>query len=366
MDICIIPGMGPTCEAIAHYVHGGVTVFFLTWSFLLYEQRKQSNMMYMLFLNMLYFAFCNVKDLIFLVDGFWEDMFYSGISITIDLLYVPIMANFFIEVVSPGWVNLRRVLVPVVAQSMFIPLFIIFPSETMLKVALTAAYSGGVIAMILVCFLAVRHRKFIRENYSYTEHIDVSWTIRCGALLFICLTLYILAFSEETWLSGAVFQLICVGTWIYLYMLSRRHRVVDVPSYVFQFPWVKNAHAEKEADHYPKEAYDKLALRLESCMMQERMFLDPTLTLQDMASRIGTNRTYLSEYLNNILHKSFYEYINEWRVKEACRIMDDASGRRMTMQEVAEMSGFNSGSTFNRSFARVIGMTPSAYARKRG
>ncbi|MBQ6688825.1 MAG: helix-turn-helix transcriptional regulator [Bacteroidales bacterium] len=85
-----------------------------------------------------------------------------------------------------------------------------------------------------------------------------------------------------------------------------------------------------------------------------------------MASFVGTNRTYLSEYLNDSIGVTFYEYINEWRVKEACRIMDDASEKRRTMLEVAEMSGFNSGSTFNRSFSKVMGMTPSAYARKRG
>lgn len=97
--------MGPTWEAVAHFVHGGVTVFFIVWSWLLWPLRKQSNMMFMLFLNMLYFAFCNVKDLIFLVDGYWKSLYWSRVSVTIDLLYVPIVFNFFIEVVSPGWVK---------------------------------------------------------------------------------------------------------------------------------------------------------------------------------------------------------------------------------------------------------------------
>ena len=95
-------GMGPTYEAIAHFVHGGVTVFFVTWTWLLWPMRKQSNMMYMLFFNMLYFAFCNIKDIVLLFDGLWFDPYLSGLSVTIDLLYLPIMANFFLEVVNPG------------------------------------------------------------------------------------------------------------------------------------------------------------------------------------------------------------------------------------------------------------------------
>ena len=41
--------MGPTAESIAHFVHGVVTAYFLTWTIFIWNLRKQSNMMYMLF-----------------------------------------------------------------------------------------------------------------------------------------------------------------------------------------------------------------------------------------------------------------------------------------------------------------------------
>ena len=359
--------MGPTAEAIAHFVHGGVTVFFITWAWLLWPLRKQSNMMYMLFLNMVYWGFCNVKDLVFLVDGYWECLFWSGISVTIDLLYVPIVSNFFIEVVSPGWVNKRRVLVPMAVQAIFIPLFMIFPTEAVYNLALYFAYGGGIIALILVCFLTVRHRRFIHDNYSYTEHIDASWASACVAMLFVCMTLYVIAFANETWISGAVFQLICVGTWLCLYTLSRRHSVVEVPPLtVFSFPWVKKENVAVEEEP-SSDVYDSIADRLEACMNTEKLYLNPKLTLQDLSVAICTNRTYLSDYLNHVLNTTFYEYVNDLRVKTACGIMDSmtSEGRR-SMQEVAEMSGFNSISTFNRAFLRKVGMTPGEYARKRG
>lgn len=358
-------GMGPTYEALAHFVHGGVTVFFLIWSWLLWPLRKQNNMMYMLFLNMLYIAFCNVKDLVFLVDGYWENLFLSGISVTIDLLYVPIVSNFFIEVVSPGWVNKRRVLVPMAVQAIFIPLFILFPTETVYNTALGFAYAGVVIAVVMVCFLMVRHRKFLRENYSYTERIDASWAIKCVALLFVCTTLYVIAFANETWLSGAVFQLMCVGTWLYLYSSSRRHQVVDLPELtVFAFPIVKNDDVSAVEDPV-SDVYSAIAIRLEECMKEGKMYLNPKLSLQDVATEIGTNRTYLSDYLNHVLKMTFYEYVNDLRVDEACEIIDSMTYRdRSSMQEIAEMSGFNSISTFNRAFVRKKGMTPGMYSKR--
>lgn len=357
-------GMGPTAEAFAHFVHGGVTVFFIVWTWLIWPLRKQSNMMYMLLLNMAYFAFCNVKDLIFLVDGYWESLYWSGISVTIDLLYVPIVSHFFIEVVSPGWVNRRRLLVSIAVQAVFVPLFIIFPTESIYNIALFTAYGSGVVAFVFVCILMVRHRRFIRDNYSYTEHIDATWTINCVMLMFLCMTLYVIAFANETWLSGAVFQLMCVGAWLYLYALSRRHRIVEVTSPVFVFPWVKNQAEATDPEPVSSDVYVTIAAHLEDCMKVKKLYLNPKLTLQDVATEIGTNRTYLSNYLNAALQKTFYEYVNEFRITEACGLMDSMGDERKSMQEIAGASGFNSISTFNRAFVKKTGMTPGEYSRR--
>lgn len=97
-------------------------------------------------------------------------------------------------------------------------------------------------------------------------------------------------------------------------------------------------------------------------METERMFLNPKLTLIEVAGAIGTNRTYLSEYLNNILHTSFYEYVNSFRIKEACFLL--TSGKRKNLSEIAELSGFNSLSTFNRAFVKNTGETPTRYIKK--
>lgn len=357
-------GMGPTSEAIAHFVHGGVTVFFLAWAYMIWPLRKQNKMMNMLFVNMLCLGFCNVKDMIFLADGYWESFFWSGVSVTMDLLYIPIVSNFFLEIVSPGWSNPRRILVPVALQAIFVPLFIIWPTRIVYNIAMLFAYSGGFIAFILVCVLLVKHRKYIRDNYSYTEHIDVTWAVSCVILLFICTTLYVIIFFEDTWLSGAFFQLICVGSWMYLYGLAIRHSVVETPPVqVFDFPWVRAEEVVEE--HTANDTIAAIASNLDSCMADDKLYLNQKLTLQDVAVAIGTNRTYLSEYLNNVLQKTFYEYVNELRIKEACDLIDaQDEENRKSMLEIAELSGFNSISTFNRSFAKIVGMTPSQYAAK--
>ena len=105
-----------------------------------------------------------------------------------------------------------------------------------------------------------------------------------------------------------------------------------------------------------------LASRLALCMEQKKMFLDPTLAMRDVALAIGTNMTYLSLYLNRNQGVTFYDYVNRFRVEEACRIIESMSETgRINMTQVARQSGFNSVSSFNRYFKKVKGNTPKAY-----
>ena len=105
--------------------------------------------------------------------------------------------------------------------------------------------------------------------------------------------------------------------------------------------------------------YSLLEKKLQQCMMKERLYLNPTLRITDVATAIGTNRTYLSDYLNKKLCITFPEYVNHYRVLEACDIL--VGENNILLEEVAEQSGFNSLSTFHRSFMKVMKITPLQY-----
>ena len=56
------------------------------------------------------------------------------------------------------------------------------------------------------------------------------------------------------------------------------------------------------------------AQHLEKVFVEDEIFLNPTLNINDLAQALHTNRTYISNYLNQQLDTSFYEYVNGWRV----------------------------------------------------
>ena len=93
---------------------------------------------------------------------------------------------------------------------------------------------------------------------------------------------------------------------------------------------------------------------------------DNTLTLQKLAKHLGTNRQYLSNYINQEKHETFYDYINDFRLAEAKALLDGkGTENQHSLEDIAMMSGFNSYSTFLRSFKKKYGKTPSQYLADR-
>ena len=103
--------------------------------------------------------------------------------------------------------------------------------------------------------------------------------------------------------------------------------------------------------------------KLERLLLEEEIWKNPHLTLLDLATEVGTNRTYLSNYLNNSLDTNFYDYINSFRLKAALVMLEDPASSA-TMIEIAESCGFNSISTFRRVFVRAKGCSLVEYRHK--
>jgi AraC-like DNA-binding protein len=108
----------------------------------------------------------------------------------------------------------------------------------------------------------------------------------------------------------------------------------------------------------------ELQRRLERAMESEKLYLDPDLDLSGLAGRVGAARNQLSFVINQNFGKNFYDYVNEYRVREVLRLMDDGSRINDKMITLAFDAGFNSKPTFNAVFKRITGRTPSDYRLK--
>ena len=92
-------------------------------------------------------------------------------------------------------------------------------------------------------------------------------------------------------------------------------------------------------------------------MENEKMYLQPGLSVVDLAKSIGSNRTYVSASINSHSGKSFALYVNTYRVEYAKEIMEKDG--KLSVAQVAEMSGFASEESFRRNFRNITGKSPS-------
>jgi AraC-like DNA-binding protein len=104
-----------------------------------------------------------------------------------------------------------------------------------------------------------------------------------------------------------------------------------------------------------------LVTRFQHLMQDEELFLQPGLTLGDVATRLDSNKTYISKMVNQTYGVGFPELLNIMRVDYAeLYIRKDAS-----QEEIAKASGFLSASSFNSTFKRITGYTPKVWASRK-
>ena len=100
---------------------------------------------------------------------------------------------------------------------------------------------------------------------------------------------------------------------------------------------------------------------LKRAMETGMFYRDADLTLTTLAEKLDIHHHELSRIINVALKKNFNDFINEYRIKEITGKMQDPAFDRLTLLGIAFDSGFNSKSTFHRTFKQVIGKSPAEY-----
>ena len=111
----------------------------------------------------------------------------------------------------------------------------------------------------------------------------------------------------------------------------------------------------------PDEQEQRILRDLQKAMEQEKVFLDPALSLQDLSKRLGTNRTSLSHIINTHLNQNFASLLNSYRIKEAVNLLSDPQHFNDKMEAVGEMCGYSNRQVFHAAFKKEMGITPSHF-----
>ncbi len=248
------------------------------------------------------------------------------------------------ELLNPGWLtmknSLKRILPVVVlgAIDMFVPWDL-----------------RWLLALVPVVWVALlfRHvhyyRRYAEENYGSVEQTDEKWIIRYLTMVLVLGISYTyLCFSNEP-------TRLFTQQWLMLFVIIYTNDQIIFHSK----PWMENAEEEEEEEEAKIESNADNRAKLEQWMKTDKPYLNPEFRLLDLRQVLPLNRTYLSQLINAEYGCNFYQFVTNYRIEEAKRLMTEHPD--MTMEDVAKQCGFSSARSFYRAFDREVEMTPKEW-----
>lgn len=355
-----------------------------------------------------------VKDLIFIGNTYYSSRLEEQYASSIDLLTLPMYAIVLVEACRPLWMNWSR------AFLFYIPFVVLMVTFWVHPVPL-AYYAMHVVALFCAACIALwalrelpRFERALKEEYSYAEYINLHW-LRGVILLFFCL---LMLWVYDSMSSGVrydnIFLFNSLVMWIAAcFCFYRQSVVINAVKSYFVAPSEDNAETnldaaendldkamahleEAEADLNAPHAHtqpenvaetvaepqpvaeqpvepepEELKLQQEAAFAErmyllfekEHVYLNPRLRLSELATLLGTNRTYLSQYFNQNCESTFYDFVNDYRIHHAKLLLHSTDD---TLETIAMNSGFNSLSTFRRAFVQREGMSPIEFRALNG
>jgi AraC-like DNA-binding protein len=110
-----------------------------------------------------------------------------------------------------------------------------------------------------------------------------------------------------------------------------------------------------------QEEAEKISHLLEDAMKVKKLFLESELTIDTLSKELGISRHHVSQVLNEKFNKSYFDFVNHFRLEEVKFRLIDPKFRNYTIAAIALDSGFSSVSSFNDLFKKNVGIPPSKF-----
>ncbi len=301
-----------------------------------------------------------------------------------------------------AWRVLLHFLPAVIFAASLAPLFLLnadVKANQWLLQSLFKNYSGLANPMVLVftvqiagyLILSLRllsvHSRTIKQNYSSIERINLSW-LRNLLLLFlfllgIFLLVTILLPIYGIFLQAAfIYNLAVVGIIYVMGYKGISQTKIFTASELFppDEATQRDSDGTNRTKHHmrpgePEETgkYAKSSLsdqqageilsRLTDLMKKKKPYLEMELTLPMLSNMLDVSSHHLSQVINGKLGKSFFDFVNEYRVQETQKALCSPESGRFSILGIAMDAGFNSKNAFYSAFKKNTGMTPSQYRK---
>ena len=208
-----------------------------------------------------------------------------------------------------------------------------------------------------------KYRKIIKNTYSQIDQINLDWlnfSINTFVLItFVSMIQSFIAFSKNTSVSIATLVLLLIFIFYFVNkVILKALRQPEIFAGITQNETSKYLGSNLTPSQI--EAYKKQLVVL---LNTEKSFLNPQVSLTDLSEKLSVSTKHLSQVINQSFNKSFFDFINTYRIQEVQQILKESKDDKLTVLEAMYQAGFNSKSSFNTAFKKETGQTPTEFRK---
>lgn len=229
-----------------------------------------------------------------------------------------------------------------------------------------------IIAHLLIIYYFIRtaieyqsYRKYINQHFSKTDQISFSWlkyflyAVVAGQIIWVLFRIIDLFTPEPLSYVNMWYSFFLWGIIIY-YLSIYGFNIDQSAFYKLRF----NPNYDGPEENPEENGATQIAKELLQHIEAQKPYLNPELSLPELARQMGYNTHQLSGVINNEMGKNFNEFINMYRIQAVKERLVDPAFAHLSILGIAFESGFNSKATFNRSFKQFTQQTPSEFLKK--
>lgn len=221
---------------------------------------------------------------------------------------------------------------------------------------------------IIACFILIlRYRNAIKNYFSSIDKLNLTWMLYVVGAFFI---MWMVDFIDFALINLRSIGYKTSGYLIFLSLAINFIFAILIFYKALQHPEILSGlveteqHTKYEQSRLTNLEKTEYLQKLSAYFNNQKPYLNPELTITEVAKELNVSVKYLSQVINESLGKNFYDFINSYRIEEAKVQLTRQTDSKKTVLEVLYESGFNSKSAFNSAFKKHTGFTPTEYRKK--
>lgn len=208
----------------------------------------------------------------------------------------------------------------------------------------------------------LRFRKALKNELSHTVKTQFffNFLVAIGLCLISWIVIYFLGLFQWETIEREARQFIWMGIAFIILFIAYYGMVAPE---MFRIKSFESAQKYSQSKLSSTDL-DALKTKLETIMEAKKPYLNNTLMKAELAEMLEISNPELARLLNERIGMNFFEFVNYYRIKEFIALAKTDKAQNLTFFGLAQEAGFNSKTTFNKSFKNLMGTSPSAYLKE--